>query len=533
MLKDDELFRASFVGVRGTLYHIDLAQIEPVSVYAVGLSANLRTWHRRLAHLNLDAIRNMVRKDMVKGLSITKLQEYDHVCEGCVLGKSHRLPFPKASETTYQPMDLIVVDLTGPMSVPTWGGARYALVVVEASTRLPVGRVILSKDGVYTELRNIIAVLERQSGKKLKRIRVDNGTEFLNKVVSNFCEKNGIVVETTVPYTPEQNGIAERTIAVLFEMVRCMLHSAAMDLRYWGEAFQYAVHIRSVTYTSALEDQVPVHAWTGNKPDISHLRIFGSVAYANISKKVRGGKLEVTSVKCRLMGWWADETKGYRLEDAETGKIITARDVRFVEDDTPGDLAVIETRGVAPTRAEIDALGPREVEKAVESAVPNAPTSPEEISTAQQGDSAPGPSTPDQPETSQEVQQPKPSKWASLPPREHPRRERKPAALPGEPMTEDEFLFESNLRTGPSRAFITFANEPRTYKEAMRSPAAEQWEIAIATEYKTLVKNETFEWVDSVPEGRTAVGSRIVFRIKRDGDGKIVKHKSRFVAHIG
>ncbi len=82
-----------------------------------------------------------------------------------------------------------------------------------------------------------------------------------------------------------------------------------MDLRYWGEAFQYAVHIRSVTYTSALEDQVPVHAWTGNKPDISHLRIFGSVAYANIPKKVRGGKLEVTSVKCRLMGWWADETK--------------------------------------------------------------------------------------------------------------------------------------------------------------------------------------------------------------------------------
>ncbi len=59
------------------------------------------------------------------------------------------------------------------------------------------------------------------------------------------------MVETTVPYTPEQNGIAERAIAVLFEMVRCMLHSAAMDLRYWGEAFLYAVHIRSITYTAA------------------------------------------------------------------------------------------------------------------------------------------------------------------------------------------------------------------------------------------------------------------------------------------
>ncbi len=85
----------------------------------------------------------MIRKDMVDGLSINGLHEYDHVCEGCVLGKSHRLPFPKASLTTYELMDLIAVDLTGPMSVPTWGGARYALVIVEVSTRLP-GRTSLN-----------------------------------------------------------------------------------------------------------------------------------------------------------------------------------------------------------------------------------------------------------------------------------------------------------------------------------------------------------------------------------------------------
>ncbi len=96
------------------------------------------------------------------------------------------------------------------------------------------------------------------------------------------------------------------------------------------------------------------------------------------------------------MGWWADETKGYRLEDAETGKIITARDVRFVEDDTQVTSRSLRPEGWPQRELRIDALGPREVEKAVESAVLNAPTSPEEISTAQQGDSAPGPSTPDQ-----------------------------------------------------------------------------------------------------------------------------------------
>ncbi|THG93712.1 hypothetical protein EW026_g7595 [Hermanssonia centrifuga] len=75
-----------------------------------------------------------------------------------------------------------------------------------------------------------------------------------------------------------------------------------MDLRYWGEAFMYAVHIRNITVTFALKDKVPKHAWTGRKPDILHLRVFGLIGYANIPKAVRGGKLEATSVKCRLLG---------------------------------------------------------------------------------------------------------------------------------------------------------------------------------------------------------------------------------------
>ena len=178
---------------------------------------------------------------------------------------------------------------------------------------------------------------------KLKRIRSDNGMEFIKDILDNFCKRNGILHETTVPYWPEQNGIAERAIAVFFEMVRCMLHSTEMDLCYWGEAFMYAVHIRSLSPTSALNDIVPFHAWYGRKPNVSHLCIFGSVGYVNIPKKTRKGKLAVTSFKCRIIGWWADETRGYRLEDVETGKLITARDVKFIEDDSPGDLAIIET----------------------------------------------------------------------------------------------------------------------------------------------------------------------------------------------
>ncbi|KIJ26176.1 hypothetical protein M422DRAFT_133517, partial [Sphaerobolus stellatus SS14] len=91
----------------------------------------LRLWHRRLGHIGLTGIREMHKKKMVDGLDISDLNAFDFVCEGCALSKSHRLPFPKISSSKYKKMDLIAVDLTGPMSVPTWSGNKYALAVIE------------------------------------------------------------------------------------------------------------------------------------------------------------------------------------------------------------------------------------------------------------------------------------------------------------------------------------------------------------------------------------------------------------------
>ena len=204
----------------------------------------------------------------------------------------------------------------------------------------------------------------------------------------------------------------------------------------------YAVHIRNHSPTSALRETVPIHAWSGRKPDISHLRIFGSTAYANIPKKVRGGKLEPTSIKCRLLGWWADETKGYRLEEAETRKLITARDVRFVKDTKSDDLAVIE--GDEPRwplddpfePPEEEVSGRPEIAKAAEkdelasdessllSSPPSSPTSTESSDFTPEGRFEPEPktsaTTPMTPASVPEPEQapPRTSKWANLPPHE-------------------------------------------------------------------------------------------------------------------
>ena len=304
----EEAFRGKLTGLTGTLYRIDRylperGDEDSKVTFAARSSGSPCLWHRRLGHLNLDAIREMLRKEMVVGLDISVPQKYDIVCEGCVLGKSHHLPFLHASQTTYKLMELLVTDLTGPISPATWSGMEYALIVIEASCRKGVGALLKSKDQAADELKRIVMLLERQAGHKTQGICSDSGSEFVNKTIQAFCICNGIAQQTTVPYTPQQNAIAERAIAVYFEMVRSMLHLSGIDLRYWGEAFIYAVHIRNITYTSTLKDKVPDHAWTGRKPDVSHLRIFGSIGYANIPKKLREGKLQETSLKCRLLGW--------------------------------------------------------------------------------------------------------------------------------------------------------------------------------------------------------------------------------------
>jgi hypothetical protein len=96
-INGEELFRAELMSVN--LYRVDLFMRGDSVAYVAGSSGSLRLWHRRMGHLNLDAIRRLASKNMVDGLIISAQNTYDHVCEGCALGKSHRQPLPKASTT--------------------------------------------------------------------------------------------------------------------------------------------------------------------------------------------------------------------------------------------------------------------------------------------------------------------------------------------------------------------------------------------------------------------------------------------------
>ena len=190
--------------------------------------------------------------------------------------KSHKLLLLDLSSLLYSKIELVIIDLTGLMFIPMWDSNLYALVAVEVSCCYPVGCLLKHKEEVGVAVKNIVAMLERQSGEHVKYFWSDNRTKFINLTMDLFCRKNEIIYKTTNPYLPEQNGIAEHAIAIFFEIVHYMLYMASVDLCYWGEAFIYIVYICLLTATSDLKNIVPHKAWTSQKPDIFYLCIWGS-----------------------------------------------------------------------------------------------------------------------------------------------------------------------------------------------------------------------------------------------------------------
>jgi hypothetical protein len=132
-----------------------------------------------------------------------------------------------------------------------------------------------------------------------------------------------------VPYTPQQNGVAERKNCTLKEITNCMIQSKGLSLNYWAEAINCANYIVNHTPTKALKNITPEEAWTKIKPDVSHFRVFGNIAWAHIPDEKRKA-LQPKSEKCTFVRY-SEDVKGYRLLQTHCNEIIIRRYVKFDE----------------------------------------------------------------------------------------------------------------------------------------------------------------------------------------------------------
>ena len=175
-----------------------------------------------------------------------------------------------------------------------------------------------------------ITKLSILSEEDVKVLRSDNKGEYTSNSFAKFCTEKGISHQLTLPYCPQQVGVAEWMNSTIMEGASSILYHAKLPLEFCAEACSTAVYLHNRNPTTALKDQTPFECLFGRRPDISQLKVFGCVSYVHISDSQRR-KLEAKAHKAIFVGY-PPGVKGYKLYDLEKKKFVTGQDVQFFED---------------------------------------------------------------------------------------------------------------------------------------------------------------------------------------------------------
>ena len=162
--------------------------------------------------------------------------------------------------------------------------------------------------------------------KNLCRMRSDNGGEYVSQEFEEVLTDNKIRHEFSAPYTPHQNGTAERNWRTLFEMARAMLIESKLPRNLWTYAIMTAAHIRNRMYCQRIHD-TPYHLLTGKQPAMSKLHVFGSVCYSNVHQKT---KLDPRSQKGLFVGY-DKYSPSYLIYYPESKTVLKNGTVTFTE----------------------------------------------------------------------------------------------------------------------------------------------------------------------------------------------------------
>ena len=190
--------------------------------------------------------------------------------------------------------------------------------------------MLTEKGEAFQQFKVFKRTVEKEKELDVKCLRTDRGGEFNSKEFNDYCKLSGIKRQLTAAFTPQQNGVAERKNQTVMNMVRCVLTEKKIPKYFWAEAVIWTCYVLNRCPTNALRDVTPQEDWSGVKPSVKHFRVFGCLAHVHVPKEKRR-KLDDKNVCCVLLGV-SEETKGYRLYDPLTEKIVVSRDVFFEEE---------------------------------------------------------------------------------------------------------------------------------------------------------------------------------------------------------
>nr|GEY25116.1 retrovirus-related Pol polyprotein from transposon TNT 1-94 [Tanacetum cinerariifolium] len=298
-------FVEKFLGSPGTdLYSItlqDTTSPNPVCIMAKATSPQTWLWHHRLSHLNFDTINLLSKNDIVVGLPKLKFVK-DHLC------------------SSY---------LCGPMRIASINGKKYILVIVDDYSRYTWTHFLRSKDETPEVVIDFLRLVQRGLHAQVRIVRTNKGTEFLNQTLHAYFASEGILHQTSVARTPEQNSVVKRRNRTLVEAAQTMLSAAKVPLFFWAKAIATACFTQNRSLVIPRHEKTPYHIINDQKPSVKFFYIFGSLCYI-VSDGKNLDKMKEKGDACIFVGY-STQSRAYRVFNKRTRMIVETIHVNFDE----------------------------------------------------------------------------------------------------------------------------------------------------------------------------------------------------------
>jgi transposase InsO family protein len=487
------------------------------------LPLDLSLWHKRLGHHNYDDIKLMVSKDLVVGLTLDSKEKPDPICEPCLAGKMHANPFPSSEHRATEVLELIHSDVHE-VGVKSHSGYNYWVTFVDDCGRYKAVMPMKHKSDTYVAFRSYKAWAENLTGKKIKRFRDDKGGEYMSNEFSAYLDACGIIREHSCRNRPQQNGVAERTNRLFAERIVALLNESGLSKQFWVECLSALVHVLNRCPTSAIKNKTPYETMHNRKPDVSHLRVWGCLAYVHIQKDKRA-KLGSHMEKCIFIGY-PEGYKGWKFYNPETQKVIICERADFDERYTYDGKLITTNTSINPeprplipeedsTEEDINPpqeLEPEQIEQQEEEVPPVVEEEPAPV--APIPDNEPIDNRPIALRRAKRTVNP-PGEWWKLP--------RQPAPMIPESDSEESDDEQEEVNACNNNP------DPKSFEEAIDGELAEEWHDAMLDEFNWHLENGTWTLVE-LPDGKHAIGSGWVYRTKHLADGSVERYKARVVA---
>jgi len=212
------------------------------------------------------------------------------------------------------------------MSTTARGGYEYFIIFTDDLSRYGYIYLMKHKSEAFEKFKEFQNEVQNQLGKKIKFFRSDRGGEYMSHEFDDHLKSCGVVPQLTPLGMSQRNSVLERRNWTLLDMVRSMMSQTDLPLSFWGYCLETAAFTLNRVPSKSVE-KTPHEMWTGKKPSLSFLKIWGCESFV---KQLQSNKLTAKSDKCIFVGY-SRKTLGYYFYNREEGKVFVARNGVFLE----------------------------------------------------------------------------------------------------------------------------------------------------------------------------------------------------------